>query len=121
MATSQAQKNATKKYREKTYDTIGFDVRKGKRDEYKQFAAKKGWSLAGLLTKATDDFILNNGGDLPTPDKQQARKSLSPADERLLDDLAKLPTDAQKAFRQLVRAITAPANDDNQPDRRRSK
>ena len=104
MAVSNAQKIATKKYREKTYDTIGFDVKKGKRDEYKQFATQKGLSLAGMLTNAAEEYIRNHAGE-NVLDKQQDKKSLSPADEKLLAEFSKLPVDAQKSLMQFLRTL----------------
>lgn len=108
MATSNAQKIATKKYREKTYDTIGFDVRKGKRDEYKQFAIRKGLSLAGMLTKAAEEYMQNHAGENPLAKPQP--KSLSPANEKLIAEFSKLPPSTQKALMQFLRTLNQQAD-----------
>jgi len=115
MAVSRPQQIAKDKYRQEKRDQITAEVPKGKRDAYKLIAAELNLSLSMLIQNGVEEYGRNHAGKdflptLPTPEA----KSLSPADERLLDDLAKLPPDAQKAFRQLVRAITAPANDDDQ-------
>lgn len=60
MATSRAQKLAVMKYRDKTYERIVLDVRKGKRDYYKEEAAKRGLSLAMLIQKGVEEYIENH-------------------------------------------------------------
>lgn len=51
---------ANSKYRLKAYDTISFAVKKGKREEYKQAAAARDMSLAGLLQNSVDEYIQNH-------------------------------------------------------------
>lgn len=49
MAYSEAHKRATMKYKEKTYERIVVDVKKGLRDVYKAQAEKRGMSLAAYI------------------------------------------------------------------------
>lgn len=49
MAYSEAQKNATLKYKAKAYDRINLDVKKGLREQYKAQAAKRGLSLNAYI------------------------------------------------------------------------
>ncbi len=42
---------AKAKYNAKVYDQIKIQVKKGKRDEYKAYAERKGLSLASLITQ----------------------------------------------------------------------
>ena len=51
---------ATDKYNAKTYDSIIFRVKKGKRDEYKKAAELRGLSLAGMIKSAVDEFLNNH-------------------------------------------------------------
>lgn len=61
--TSKSQRLATARYREKTYERIVIDVRKGKKDRYKEEAAKRGLSLAMLIQKGVEEFIENHQPD----------------------------------------------------------
>lgn len=54
MAYSEAQKRASRKYNEKAYDKLAISVPKGKREVYKELAASRGKSLAGLITELLD-------------------------------------------------------------------
>lgn len=110
MAVSQARKIAVRKYREKTYDTIGFDVKKGKRDEYKAAAAELGISLAGFLTAAAEEFIERHGGEVvarPLPSKEER---LSSADKRLVEEFNQLPDDIKPTVRKLIQQINSCQN-----------
>lgn len=49
MAYSEAQKRATIKYRDKAYERISIDVKKGQKEIYKAQAEKKGMSLAAYI------------------------------------------------------------------------
>ena len=49
MAYSEAQKNATLRYKAKAYDRINLDVKKGLREQYKAQAAKRGLSLNAYI------------------------------------------------------------------------
>lgn len=49
MAYSEAQKNATLRYKAKAYDRINLDVKKGTREIYKAQAAKRGMSLNAYI------------------------------------------------------------------------
>lgn len=105
MTTSQAQKLAVQKYRAKTYDTIGFDVKKGKREEYKAAAAELGLSLAAFLTNAADEFIQNHAVEnfsarLNTSTPPQY--TLTSEERRLLDKWNKLPVSTQKKLAGLI-------------------
>ena len=59
MATK-ARIEANRRYRDKAYDRISIDVKKGKREEYRQAAAVRGMSLAGFLQNGADEYIQNH-------------------------------------------------------------
>ena len=116
--TSESQIAAVKRYRAKTYDTIGFDVPKGKRDEYKQKAELLGMSLAKFLTNAAEEFIMRHAGEDWTANQLasagvvmadgssgQAGEVLSREEKRLLEEFRRMPADSQKHVRGLIRAI----------------
>lgn len=103
MAVTAAHMRATKKYREKTYDTIGFDVPKGKREEFKGKAAKLGFSLAKFLFIAAESYNENHAGEAFT--KPENPESLSADEKRLVEEFNQLPTDAQKHFLKAFKAI----------------
>ena len=102
MATSQSQKIAVQKYRAKTYDTIGFDVPKGKREEFKQKAASLGISLAKFLFLSAESYGAKHAGEVVTvkPENQ-----LSAEERKLIDEFNQLPTDAQKHLLKFVKAV----------------
>lgn len=54
MTISQAQLRASAKYRKKSYDQIAIRVKKGKREEYKALADRRGVGLAQLITGLLD-------------------------------------------------------------------
>lgn len=54
MAYSDAQKEATKRYNRKAYDRIDLFVKKGKRQEIKDFAAAQGLSTNKFINIAID-------------------------------------------------------------------
>ena len=60
MAVSKSQLMATVRYNEKAYDKIVASVKKGKRDYYKEEAAKRGLSLAMLIQKGVEEYIENH-------------------------------------------------------------
>lgn len=60
MTVSKAQILANLKYRAKTYDRISIDVKKGKREEYKQAAKERGISLALIIQKGVEEYIRNH-------------------------------------------------------------
>lgn len=109
MTVSQAQILATKKYRAKTYDTIGFDVPKGKRDAYKRIAAEMGMSLAAFLTKAADSYAVNYAaaGEKIPPSVPTSENKLSADDRRLIDSAGKLTPDARRALVKFLEILTA--------------
>lgn len=51
---STAQSKASAKYHAKVYERVAFDVKKGRRDQIRQFAASKGMSLNGYLNKLVE-------------------------------------------------------------------
>ena len=103
MAVSQAQKIAVQKYRAKTYDTIGFDVPKGKREEFKTIAAKMGLSLAKFLFLAAESYSTNHAGEVIQ--KPEAEK-LTTEERRLLSAFAKLPKNAQTNLIKTLEALS---------------
>ena len=63
MAVTKAQQYAKQRYFDKHYERVGFDVKKGKRDYYKEEAAKRGLSLSAFFQKAADEYIENHPVD----------------------------------------------------------
>lgn len=53
-------KNAIKKYLAEKTDDIRIRVPKGKKDEYKAFAAERGTSLNALICELLDQAIINS-------------------------------------------------------------
>lgn len=104
IATSNAQKLAVRKYRDKTYDTIGFDVPKGKREEYKNKAINLGLSLAKFLFLAAESYKPNPDAK-SIPLKKEKSESLSADDRQLIEEFHRLPIDAQKYFLKAFKAI----------------
>ncbi len=60
MAVSKAQILANLRYRAKTYDRVSIDVKKGKREEWKKAAKERGISLALIIQKGVEEYILNH-------------------------------------------------------------
>lgn len=60
MAVTPAQKLAKMRYYEKNYERVAFDVKKGKRDFYKEEAAKRGLSLAMLIQNSISEYLKNH-------------------------------------------------------------
>ena len=54
MPYSEAQKRASRKYKEKAYDRLEISVPKGRKDEIKAFAEREGESLNGYVVRAVD-------------------------------------------------------------------
>ena len=59
MPYSEAQKKATIKYRDKTYDQMNLQIKKGKKDEYKAQAEKRGMSLNAYIISLIEQDIQN--------------------------------------------------------------
>lgn len=57
MTISESQLRATARYHAKKYDTLTIRVAKGKRDEYKDEADKRGLSLATFIKTAVEKYI----------------------------------------------------------------
>lgn len=57
MAYSEASKKATMKYQKTNYDQLAIRIQKGKREEYKQLAERKGESLAGLIVRLLEEEL----------------------------------------------------------------
>lgn len=93
MPVSNAKRISIKKYRTQNYDTIGFDVKKGKRDEYKAKAAELGMSLAAFLTIAADTYA--NGQSDKVIVRPQGEK-LAAEQRQLIDTVYALPPKARK-------------------------
>ena len=54
MAYSDAQKEATARYNKKAYDRIEIKVKKGRKQEIADFAAKQNMSVTQFIVKAID-------------------------------------------------------------------
>ena len=52
---TQAQNKATQKYQKKAYDSIQFRVKKGLREKYNEYAAKRGLSLSAYIQQLIDE------------------------------------------------------------------
>ena len=61
MPYSEAQKRADKKYRAKAYDQLSIRIPKGKREEYKRLAEKRGESLAGMIIRLLESEMQKDG------------------------------------------------------------
>lgn len=107
MATTKAQKLATQKYRAKAYDTIGFDVPKGKREEFKTIAAERGLSLARFLLLAAESYAGFESVESikPASMNKQPTEKLSAQEKTLLDEFNRLPVDAQKALLKFLKTL----------------
>ena len=57
MSISDAKRKADTKYRKKAYDQIAIRVPKGKREEWKALADRRGESLAGIITRLLDEEL----------------------------------------------------------------
>ena len=104
MAMSESQKLSIAKYRQEKRDRISTDVPKGKREVYNVAAKDLGLSLSMLIQNGVEEYIRNHAGE-NVLDKQQDKKSLSPADEKLLAEFSKLPVDARKHLLELAKII----------------
>lgn len=60
MSTPKSRLLANARYIEKAYDSLAVRVKKGKRDYYKQEAAKRGLSLASLIQKSVEEYLHNH-------------------------------------------------------------
>ena len=61
MAMTNAQKLAQQKYKQKTYDQIVVQVKKGKRDEYKKAAELRGLGFMEMIRLSIEEYISNHG------------------------------------------------------------
>lgn len=52
---TQAQNKATQKYQKKAYDSIQFRVKKGLREKYNEYAAKRGLSLSAYIQQLIEN------------------------------------------------------------------
>lgn len=52
---TQAQNKATQKYQKKAYDSIQFRVKKGLRNKYNEYAAKRGLSLSAYIQQLIEE------------------------------------------------------------------
>lgn len=107
---------ANKRYRSKTYDTIGFDVKKGKRDEYKAFAAMLNLSLAAFLTVAADEYARNHIADgVPAGEIAAGISTTAPAEKitaeqrRLIDATDDLTPNERRALLKFLELLKARA------------
>lgn len=72
---SEQQKISTMKHVEENYERIYFNVRKGKKEKYKQLAEQEGISLSALIIRLLNDEAVRIGFDLTTaPTPSQLRK-----------------------------------------------
>lgn len=60
MAVSKAKILAQMKYNAKTYDRLEIQLKKGKKDEYKQAAAARDIGLMELFRRGADEYIANH-------------------------------------------------------------
>ena len=60
MAVPKSRLLANARYREKAYDSVTVQLKKGRRDYYKEEAAKRGLSLAMLIQKGVEEYIENH-------------------------------------------------------------
>ena len=60
MAISEARKRANRKYNDKTYERIAFDVKKGERNRLKYYCTQHETSLNSFVTACVSYCIQNN-------------------------------------------------------------
>lgn len=65
MKISEARYNANRRYNQKAYERVGFDVKKGERDRLKLYCLQHETSLNGFVTAAVA-YCIANGVDLST-------------------------------------------------------
>lgn len=68
MPMSEARKKANEKYNAKTYDQVKIIMKKGQREQVKEFAESQGLSLNAYINKLIADDM---GAALTVPNKQQ--------------------------------------------------
>jgi predicted HicB family RNase H-like nuclease len=61
MAISEAQRAATRRYKNKTYDRIEAFVKKGDKEKLKAHATKRGESLNGFINRAITETVERDG------------------------------------------------------------
>jgi len=60
---SKAQQRAVNKYMANNYDRVNLTLQKGRKDEIKAHADKKGESLNGFINRAIDETVERDGDD----------------------------------------------------------
>ena len=60
MASAQSHSLANMKYRDKAYDRFEITIPRGKREEYRQAAQQRGFSLAAMVKMSIEEFIANH-------------------------------------------------------------
>ena len=108
MAVSKSKIIANKKYRAKTYDTIGFDVPKGKREEFKAKATELGLSLAKFLFVAAESY--GEGCEVMTAQKLKPEISLTLEQKKFLDEFNQLPADGQRLLVKFLQSVNRSVN-----------
>lgn len=68
MPISEARKKANEKYNAKAYDQVKIIMKKGQREQVKEFAESRGLSLNAYINKLIADDM---GAALTVPNKQQ--------------------------------------------------
>lgn len=68
MPMSEARKKANEKYNAKAYDQVKIIMKKGQREQVKEFAESRGMSLNAYINKLIADDM---GAALTVPNKQQ--------------------------------------------------
>ena len=63
MPATKSQIAASIRYRDKNLDRIEFTVKKGKKNEYKLEAEKRGLNLMEMIRNSIDEFIVNHPVD----------------------------------------------------------
>lgn len=104
MTVSAAQKLATKKYRAGNIDVVSFDVKKGKRDEYKAAAAAMGVGQMEMIRRAIDEYIANHGGE-GVPNVATVKPALTAEQRKILDAVDSLPESSRKALLKFLQTL----------------
>ena len=60
MARTESQKLSQQKYNAKNYDRLAILIAKGKRDEYKAEAEKRGMGFAEMVRASIEEYITNH-------------------------------------------------------------
>ena len=106
MSISNTKRIGIKKYQQEKCDRITADIPKGKREEFKEKAARLGLSLSMLIQHSVESY--GEGCEVVTI--QNPENQLSTDEKKLLDEVSQLPPDAQRLLVKFLQSINRTAN-----------